>query len=121
MRQLKITRHPHDDTPAGTHEQAGQLEPLLLLWATLGSAGLSPAAAALRPVIEGNARFVVSLAKQYQHHGVSQEMLVTAAHGVLIALLNQHPHHSDKLDKVLPLALRNAMIAAIQASADSPQ
>lgn len=73
----------------------------------------------LQPLIEGNARFVASLVKQYQNQGVSQDTLITTAHRVLITVLNQYAHRQDKLDKVLALTLRNAMLELIQARAGS--
>ena len=121
MRQLTISRHPHPDTPEGTREPTEQLESLLLHWTALGSAGLSPEAAVLQPLLDSNARFVGALAKQYQSQGVSQEALVTAGHGALVAVLNQYAHRPDKLHKVLTLALRNAMMAAVQAPAGGPR
>ena len=121
MRQLKMPQHPHADIPEGTREQGGQLEPLLLRWAALGSTGLSPEAAVLQPLIDGNARFVASLAKQYQNQGVSLDMLITIAHRVLVTLLNQYAHRQDKLHKVFVIALRNAMATAIQARAGGPR
>jgi len=118
MRQLQITK---SRISAESGEQIKQLEALLSQWAALGSAGLSPAAAALHPLIAQNARFVASLARQYQHRDVSQEALITAAHGALITLLNQHAHRPDRLDEVLALALRNAMIAAVEAPGGGSQ
>ena len=80
-----------------------------------------PAAAALHPLIAQNARFVASLARQHQQRGVSQEALITAAHGALITLLNQHAHRPDQFDEVVALALRNAMTAAVEAPVGGPQ
>ena len=118
MRRLQITKsHP----PGEMSEPAGQLVVLLSQWAALGSAGLSPAAANLHPLIARNARFVASLARQHQQRGVSQAALLTAAHGALITLLNQYAHRSDKLDEVLTLALRNAMLAAVETPAGGPR
>ena len=115
MRQLQFTEQHH--TPEGMREQAEQVEFLLLRWAALGSTGLSPEAAALQPLVEQNARFVVSLTQQFQNKGVSTEALLAAAHGTLIVLLNQYAYCPDKLDKLLTLDLRNAMATAIQAQA----
>ena len=118
MRPLQITKsYP----PEESGEQTRQLEALRSQWAALGSTGLSPAAAALHPLIAQNARFVASLAQQHQHRIVSQEALMTAAHGDLITLLNQYAHRPDQLDNVLALALRNAMIAAVEAPAGGPE
>ena len=117
MRQLQFTKQPHALTPEGAREQAEQVESLLLQWAALGSAGLSPEAAALQPLVAQNARFVVSLARQYQNQGVSTEALLTVAHEALIALLNRCAHRPVELDNMLAHTLRNAMIAAIQAQA----
>ena len=118
MRQLQITK---SYTPEESGEQTRHLEALLSQWAVLGSTGLSPAAVALHPLIAQNARFVASLVRQYQHRGLSQEALITAPHGALITLLNQYAHRQNQLDKVLAIALRNAMIAAVEAQAGSPQ
>ena len=121
MRQLTITRRPPADTPEGTREQTEQLESLRLHWTALGSAGLSPEAEVLQPLLDGNARFVGALAQQYQNQVVSQEALVAAAHRALVTVLNQYAHRPDKRHKVLILALRNAMIAAVQAPAGGPR
>ena len=121
MRQLTISRHPHADTPEGTREQSGQLDTLLLRCAALSSTGLSPEAAVLQPLIDGNARFAASLANQYRNQGVSQETLITIAHRALVAVPNQYAHRQDKLHKVLVIALRNAMATAIQARAGGPR
>ena len=118
MRQLQITK---SHTPGESSELAGQLEALLSQWSGLGSVGLSPAAATLHPLIAQNAHFAASLARQYQHGGVSQEALLIAAHGALIILLNQYAHRQDQIDKVLAPALRNAMASAITAPAGEPQ
>ena len=115
MRQLNLSKPTHAETPEGIREQTEQTESLLLSWAALGSVGLTPEASALQPFINGNARFVASLAKQYQNKGVSQETLVAAAHEALITVLNQYAHCLDKLNKVLVPALRNAMLTTIQA------
>lgn len=114
MRQLQINK---SRPPEELREQANQFERLLLLWASFGATGLIPEASALQPLIDGNARFVASLARQYQNRGVSTEALVTAAHMALITVLNQYAHRQDKLDKVLALTLRNAMLELIQARA----
>lgn len=117
MRQLQFTKQPHAPTSEEMREQAGQVESLLLRWTVLGSASLSPEAAVLQPLVEQNARFVVSLTRQFQNQGVSTEALLTAAHGALIVLLNQYAHRPEELDNVLALGLRNAMATTIQAQA----
>ena len=68
-----------------------------------------PRAWALQPFLAGNARFVVSLAKQYSHPTVSSKTVVTAAHGAVIDLLNRSAHRVDRIEKLFVLTLRNAM------------
>ena len=94
---------------------------LLAQWAALGSTGLSAEALVLQPWLAGNARFIVSLAKQYPHPTVSQETVVAAAHEALITLLNRYAHRADKLEKVFVLTLRSAMAAAVHAPVDGLQ
>lgn len=115
MRQLKLTK---SHTPPGG--MRAQADALMLQWAALGAAGLSPEATALRPRIDDCARYVVSLAQQHQGRGASPEALLTVAHGALIGLLNQYVHLPDKLDKVLGHGLHSAVVLAVQAHASGP-
>ena len=69
------------------------------------------------PLLANNARFVISLARQYQNQGVSQELLVRTAHEALVTLLNQYAGRPGALNKVMTLGLRNSMVAVIQAQA----
>ena len=117
MRKLTITKHPQARTSEETSARTEQVAELLSLWAGLGSAGLTAEAMAQQLLLAGNARFVVSMAQQYQNQGVSQEVLVRAAHEVLITVLNQCAGRPDTLNKVMTLALRNSMIAVIQMQA----
>ena len=86
MRKLTFTTS--HQVGALKEEKAGpeQVAELLALWSGLGPAGLTVEASALLPLLTDNARFVISLARQYQNQGVSQEVLVKAAHAALIAL-----------------------------------
>jgi hypothetical protein len=118
MRKVNITSPAA--APEETSTRAAQDTALLTLWSGLGSAGLttkSAAALPLLPLLENNARFVISLVKQYQKQGISPEALVKAAHASLITLLNQYAGRRDALDKGMTLALRNAMAALVQMKA----
>ena len=114
MRKFKLTSQSQKEYSEEVNVRAVQVTELLALWSGLGSAGLTSGAQALHPLLSDNARFVVSLAQQYQNQGVNQEALVTAAHEVLITLLNQYAGRPDELDKVMAYALRDSMVAAIQ-------
>ena len=114
MRKLEFSSAPQADHSAETSADTNQALELLVLWSGLGSDGLTAETLALQPLLADNARFVISLAQQYQNQGVSQEVLVRAAHEALITLLNQYAGRPDKLDKVMALALRNSMVAVIQ-------
>ncbi|WP_210520805.1 hypothetical protein [Hymenobacter terricola] len=121
MRKLTLTVNPHTGVPKERKAGTEQVAKLLTLWSGLGAAGLSVEALALQPLLADNARFVVSLAQQYQNQGVSQEVLVRAAHETLITLLNQYAGRPGALNKVMTLGLRNAMVAVIQEQAGSPE
>ncbi|MDO7848707.1 hypothetical protein Q5H92_20240 [Hymenobacter sp. M29] len=118
MRKLTLNINPQAGAPEETNARAEQVAELLNLWAGLDAASLTDEAQALQPLLAGNARFVISLALQYQKQGGSQEVLVKAAHEALIKLLNQYAGHPEKLDKLLPVALRNAMVTVVQLSND---
>jgi hypothetical protein len=115
MRKVNITSRTA--APEGTNTRAAQDTALLTLWSDLGPADLTAAALPLLPLLQNNARFVISLAKQYQKQGISPEALVKAAHASLITLLNQYAGRRDALDKRMTLALRNAMAALVQMKA----
>lgn len=121
MRKLSITSPSHIEVQEGSDAHAKQVASLLALWSSLSTECLTAEALASRPLIDANARFVVSLAQQYQNQGVSQEVLVRAAHETLITLLNQYAGRPGALDKVMTLGLRNAMVAVIQEQAGSPE
>jgi DNA-directed RNA polymerase sigma subunit (sigma70/sigma32) len=116
MRKLNLNIRPKAGSPEDTNARAEQVAELLNLWGGLNSAGLTAEAQALQPLLAYNARFVVSLALQYQKQGVSQEVLVKAAHEALIKLLNQYAGHPEKLDKLLALTLRNSMATIVHTS-----
>ena len=114
MRKLSIVKPHNAGTPSEADAHTAQVADILALWSQLGAAGLTREAETLQPLLIDNARFVISLARQYQNQGVSQEVLVRAAHEAFIILLNQYAGRPDKLDKVMALALRNSMVAVIQ-------
>ncbi len=117
MRKLSITSPSHIEVQEGSDAHAKQVASLLALWSSLSTECLTAEALVSRPLIDANARFVVSLAHQYQNQGVSLEVLVTAAHRALIALLNRYPSRPGALEKVMTIGLRNSMVAVIQAQA----
>lgn len=110
MRKLSIVKPHNAGTPSEADAHTAQVADILALWSQLGAAGLTREAETLQPLLIDNARFVISLARQYQN----QEVLVRAAHEAFIILLNQYAGRPDKLDKVMVLALRNSMVAVIQ-------
>ena len=114
MRKPTLKIHPQTGASEETNARAEQVAGLLALWSRLNTTNLTAEALALQPLLAGNGRFVVSLARQYQNQGVSQEVLVTTAHEALIKLLNQYAGYPDKLDKLIPLALHNAMVAVVE-------
>ena len=114
MRKLSIVKPQNAGTTPEPNAHTAQVADILALWSQLGAAGLTREAETLQPLLIDNARFVISLARQYQNQGVSQEVLVRAAHEALIILLNQCAGRPDKLNKAVALALRNSMIAVIQ-------
>ena len=118
MRSLHIVNPRTASTGMPQHDE--HTATLLAQWAALGSTGLSAEALVLQPWLEGNARFIVSMAKQYPHPTLSQETVVAAAHGAMITLLNRYAQRADKLEKVFVLTLRNAMAAAIHPSMEGP-
>lgn len=114
MRKLTITTSPQTGAPKGEDAGPEQVTELLALWSGLGSAGLTVEASALLPLLTDNARFVISMARQYQNQGVSQEVLVKNAHAALLTILNHYAGRPEKLSKVMVLAIRNSMITTIQ-------
>lgn len=110
MRPLKITK----PRPEALSQQLGQVDTYLALWTALGATGLSGEGIALPKRLADKGRFVVALAQQYQRPSLRPERLIKVAHEVLITLLNRYAHQPDQLDKLLPLALRNAMVTASQ-------
>jgi len=118
MRKLTLNITPLAGALEETNTRAEQVAELLALWNGLGFAGLTTDAMAQQPLLASNARFVVSLAHQYQNQGVSQEVLVKAAHAALITVLNQYAGRPDALNKVMTLALRNSMAAVVQGATD---
>lgn len=121
MREFSFTSPSHIEVQEGSDAHARQVASLLALWSSISTECLTAEALVSRPLIDANARFVVSLAYQYQNQGVSLEVLVTAAHRALITSLNQYAGRPDALDKVLTLGPRNAMVAVIQEQAGSPE
>ena len=71
MRKITFTHRPQAATPEQTRARADQVAELLSLWFSLGAAGLAAEAAAQQPLLAEKARFVVSLAQQYQKHRAS--------------------------------------------------
>ena len=85
----------------------------LVHWGTLTTAAthaLSDHVAQLH----ANARFVVALAQQYQNRGLSQEELLTAAHGTMIRLLEQAADSNYAAERFLAMGLRNGLLEAIE-------
>ena len=64
--------------------------------------------------LHANARFVVALAQQYQNRGLSQEELLTAAHGTMIRLLEQSADSNYAAERFLATGLRNGLLEAIE-------
>ncbi len=114
MQEITLNTPSQAGASEETNAHVEQVAKLLALWSRLDTTGLTAEALTLQPLLAGNGRFVTSLARQYQNQSVSQEVLVTAAHGALIILLNQYAGRPDKLDKLIPLALRNAMVAVVE-------
>ena len=118
MRKLSFTSPSHIEVKEGSDAHARQVASLLALWSSISTESLTAEALVSRPLIDANARFVVSLAHQYQNQGVSLEGLVAAAHETLITLLNQYAGQPDELHKLMALALRNSIADAIKRHAD---
>lgn len=118
MNKLILNKHSQTQASEENSTRVEQVAKLLALWSELGSQGMTAEAMAQQSALAENARFVVSLARQYQNQGVSQEVLVTAAHGTLITLLNQYAGSPGKLVTVMAPALRNCMVAVVQMQSD---
>ena len=83
------------------------------LWSSLTNA-LSPAELSYQGPLDAQRRFVISLIRQYQNQGLSQEALLRVAHVALVDLLPRSGKRPEALQKNFGLALRNALIKAIQ-------
>ena len=101
--QLRPTNQSETDT---LHE----------LWTSLINA-LSPAELSYNGQLEEQGRFVISLIRQYQNQGLSQEALLKVAHGALVNLLQRAGPRPDALPQYIGVFLHNALIAAIQEAA----
>ena len=63
-----------------------------------------------QPRIKDQARFAISLARQYQSPAVGVEALLAAAHGALVTFLAQTENRPGVIDHRLANVLREAMI-----------
>ena len=84
---------------------------LLVFWASLSSSSsqMDEPATHLQLVKE-QARFVISLARQYQRPALGAEALLAAAHSALVAFLKQSVNQPQIISRHLPHVLRDAMI-----------
>ena len=98
--QLRPTNQSETDT---LHER----------WTSLIN-DLSPAELSYHGQLEEQGRFAISLIRQYQNQGLSQEALLRVAHGALVNLLQRAGTRPDALQQNIGVVLRNALITAIQ-------
>jgi hypothetical protein len=100
MRKLSISPSP---------DAAARLRAGLEYWATLTASPLPNPAH--QQLIIANARFVVSLARQYEQQGCSQQELLDAAYRTLVHQLQTAS--PAQVDRFLAHALRQAMLLAL--------
>ena len=90
---------------------------LLAFWDSLNSSSpLLKEPAIQQPRVNDLARFVISLARQYQRPALGTEALLAAAHDALVAFLHQNGNQPEVFDRRLAHVLREAMIQLVSES-----
>ena len=90
---------------------------LLAFWHCLNSSNtLLDETTIHQPMVDNQARFAISLARQYQSSTMGVEALLAAAHSALAAFLKQSSNQPQIIGRHLPHVLRDAMIQLLQAT-----
>lgn len=85
--------------------------PLLAFWASLSSTSLLLDEPAIYlQMVNEQARFVISLARQYETPALGAKALLVAAHNALVAFLQQSGNQPQLIYRHLSHVLRDAMI-----------
>ena len=94
--------------------RAEQVQTDVDFWATLDTTSLLVSTSAARGCLAQCARFAVSVVHQYAGNVGRRDVLLTAAHQAVIAVLNLYEDQPDRVEKVLAFAVRNAVAEAHQ-------
>ncbi|WP_345236818.1 hypothetical protein [Hymenobacter saemangeumensis] len=101
MRQIRFSKPFPDEKEAQ----------LLAFWTSLSSVSPLLKQSVLHQFrVNEQARFAISLVRQYQGPALTPNALLAAAHGALVAFLNQAGNPPDVIDRHLAQVLREAVI-----------